>query len=146
MTTEQARPATAEHPVFGAVIHAYTRAQALEDGVLVGASAELHAQTGFQYPVAYTAAVYSDVIEWGAADGERTGEGQNQDGRERDVLMMLNFAIRAGQGRPPTDTLHYHLSRVNRFTGQSETVRLKAVVGPGDRREPVMTVMLPEEG
>lgn len=49
------------------VIHAYTRAQAIADGVLVDIS-ETAKEAGFRYPVACTSAVWSDCIEWTGKD------------------------------------------------------------------------------
>ena len=41
--------------LFGEVIYTYTRAQAIEDGVLIDAT-EMAKETGFKWPVALTAA------------------------------------------------------------------------------------------
>ena len=44
------------------VIDAYTRAQALEDGVLVDVS-EMAKEAGIKFPVALTATVYGQYVE-----------------------------------------------------------------------------------
>jgi len=48
-------------PVFGPVIYAYTRAQAIDDGVLVDASA-LAQEAGIRYPVAVTRGLWERHI------------------------------------------------------------------------------------
>ena len=53
--------------LFGEVISTYSRAQALEDGVLVDAG-EMATEAGFRIPVALTAAVWSDCVAWTDAD------------------------------------------------------------------------------
>lgn len=44
---------------FGGVIHSYSRAQAIEDGVLVDVSS-MAKEAGFIWPVAVTAAVWGN--------------------------------------------------------------------------------------
>ena len=53
--------------IFGPVIMSYTRAQALEDGVLVDAG-PLAREAGFHWPVALTRAVWEDCV---SLDGGR---------------------------------------------------------------------------
>ena len=47
--------------VFGEVISAYTRAQAIEDGILVDVS-ETAREAGIRYPVALTRAVWESCV------------------------------------------------------------------------------------
>ena len=54
---------------FGEVISTYSRAQAIEDGVLVDAG-EMATEVGFRIPVALTAAAWSDCVVWSHADSE----------------------------------------------------------------------------
>jgi hypothetical protein len=125
------------------VISVYTRAQAIEDGVLVDLSQfGLPAEAGFKYPVACTSAVWA-LIEPTTREAE---EGQSVNGRLWDVLMMLHFAIK--RSRDDSDTTRFQtifrmLGRAR--PGGQRTVTLKAIVGPGDDMEPVITIMLPEE-
>jgi hypothetical protein len=132
--------------IFGEVIHAYSRTQAIEDGVLVVANAELAHNAGFVYPVAYTRAVFEDCIDWTDADAERTGALDDAPGREWDVLQQLRRAIRAAGD---ADRVHFAVARISRserHSGQEpETVQLFAHCGPGDNAEPVFTVMKSED-
>jgi hypothetical protein len=61
-----------------------------------------------------------------------------------DVLPLLRFAIRASKGGPCAVCLGVCVRSDNRERTQP-VVRLKALCGPGDDGEPVITVMTPEE-
>lgn len=116
------------------VIHAYTRADALRDGVLVDVS-KVAAEAGITWPVAVTAAV------WGRYVRVPPGvEHQDEAGRLWDVVFMLAMAARTR----PAHELLYRLY-VRNDNRRPRAVTLKAVCGPGDQGEPVITVMLPEE-
>jgi hypothetical protein len=116
--------------LFGEVISSYSRAQALEDGVLVDVT-ETAREAGIKYPVALTRAVFEKCV----ALPKRYRGLEDERGRLWDVLSMFRFAAH----RNDADTLHYQLIVSRR------TVTLKAVCGPGDTPEPVITIMLPEE-
>ncbi len=131
---------------FGPVIHTYTRAQAIEDGVLIDVSKTAR-EAGFTLPVAITAAAYADTVEWTKADSERQRVYQDQSGRLWDALYMAVFAIRARSARPNDTTMEYEFYRVpcgGRAT-KPRRVTLKLVIGPGDDAEPVVTIMMPDE-
>lgn len=127
------------------VIHAYTRAQALEDGVLVDLT-EWAGETGFTIPVAITRAAWCDFIEWDEADDRRKPEftGQDVRGRAHDVLWMLYLAVRRGQGGRRVDFELYRVPREGRGL-RPRKASLYALCGPGDNAEPVITIMLPNE-
>ena len=129
--------------LFGDLIYSYTRAQAIEDGVLIDAT-EMAKQAGFQWPVALTAAVWADCVVWSDADNERQAY-QDQSGRLWDVLFMACYAIRTaknGDQQLPFDL--YCIPR-NGCATKSQRLTLKLILGPGDDSEPVITIMLPEE-
>ena len=56
--------------LFGDVVSTYTRAQALDDGVLVDAG-PLARDAGLTWPVALTAAAWADCVAWTEADTQR---------------------------------------------------------------------------
>jgi hypothetical protein len=122
---------------FGPVIYAYTRAQALADGVLVDLS-DLAREAGFRVPLAVTEAVYAyldpsqDLID----------EGQSLNGRARDMLQVLYFAAAVS---PDRSEIHFKVLFVLTPGCPPEPVELKAICGPGDDGEPVLTVLLPNE-
>ena len=120
------------------VIYAYTRAQALEDAILVDVS-EMAKEAGIKFPVALTSAVYGKYVE--VSDGIT---GQDEGGRLWDILWMLRCAARQCQ----EDALHFQLYVRNHNRERldyQDLVTLKALCGPGDQGEPVITVMLPAE-
>lgn len=75
------------------VIHAYTRAQALEDGLLFDCGS-LAKEAGFKWPVAVTERLYRDYLTPAA---ELLDEGQSFTGRLWCVLSVLRFAIQSSK-------------------------------------------------
>ena len=118
------------------LIFAYTRSQAIEDGVLVDVTTTAQ-EAGIKYPVALTRAVWCRYIE--VPEGV---ECQDEAGRLWDVLSMLAFATR--RSREPGDTLHYQFY-VKNDNRRPKLVTLKAVCGPADNGAPCITVMEPSE-
>lgn len=127
--------------IFGPVIHSYTRAQAIADGALVDITATA-TEGGIAFPVAMTASLHADCVTWTAEDEASKGEtGQSEKARLWDVVWMTLNAIR--RSRAGTTEVIVTMYRVPR-TGDSldaEEIRFKAVCGPGDRSEPVITLM-----
>ena len=121
------------------LIHAYTRRQAIEDGVLVDVS-DTAREAAFRIPVAVTSAVWAEYVEVppGVA-------GQDERGRLWDVLWMLLVAIRVNGGGGGAEIRYrLHVRNDNR-DGEPPLVELKAVCGPDDDGAPCVTVMLPGE-
>lgn len=120
------------------VIYRYTRKQAIEDGVLVDLT-EWSREVGFTIPVACTSAVWHEYV----VPPEGTRElGQSERGRAHDLLWMLFLAIR--KSRNGGDRLNYEVIFLDRKR-RHVTVTLKAICGPGDDGEPVMTILTPNE-
>jgi len=118
------------------IIYAYTRAQALEDGVLVDVS-EMAKEAGIKFPVALTSAVYGKYVE--VPDGVTA---QDERGRLWDILWVFRFAAAKFNGS--TLLFKLHVRNDNRDC-IPPLVTLKAVCGPGDTPEPVITIMFPDE-
>ena len=72
------------------LISTYTRAQAIADGALVPATAATATEAGWKHPVAYTAAAHAQAVAWSdeVEAGKEYHSGQDQSGREWDVLSM----------------------------------------------------------
>ena len=139
LTKEQGEPQDLVE-LFGEPIHTYTRQQALDDGFLVDVS-NLAREAGISFPVALTSAAWADCVEWSEADSKRQTY-QDEAGRLWDVLWMLKLAARRGGSE-----IRFQLYRVPRG-GRGVKPRLtvlKALCGPGDQGEPVITIMLPGE-
>ena len=128
---------------FGDVISTYTRAQAIEDGVLIDVSS-MAREAGFKWPVAMTSTAWADCVAWTDDDSLQQVH-QDQSGRLWDVVFMASHAIRAS--RSSGDRLLFQLYRVARdgYSTEAVLVTLKLIVGPGDTGEPVMTILLPYE-
>jgi hypothetical protein len=119
------------------VISVYTRAQALEDG-LVDVS-EMAKEAGIKFPVALTAAVYGQYVE--VPEGIT---GQDERGRLWDILWMFRCAAAKFDGSTLLFKL-YVRNHTRERLGSRDLVTLKAVCGRGDTPDPVITIMLPEE-
>jgi hypothetical protein len=120
------------------LIHRYTRADALRDGVLIDVSTTAR-EAGFTYPVALTAAAWARCVA--VPPGVRC---QDEAGRLWDVLTMLRLAVRGQGGGAAEVRFGVHVRNDNRDR-TPPLVRLKVVCGPGDHGEPVVTVMMPHE-
>ena len=132
---------------FGPVFSSYSRQDALADGMLVDVS-EMAQEAGFSIPVAVTTAVWHDCIDW-PKDSEQ-GFGPSIDGRPWDVLKMAYFKIRST--RDQSEDLLYQLGVIHTDIKpdvdedtMSKVKTLKINIGPGDKREPVLTIMQPNE-
>ncbi|WP_435010199.1 DUF6573 family protein [Tundrisphaera lichenicola] len=119
------------------VIFSYTRAEAIADGVLVDVS-KMAKEAGLKYPVALTSGVWAECVA--VPEGV---EGQDEDGRLWDVLFMLTWFIRRGNGGDRVDFgVHVRKDNAEKIP---PLVKLYALCGPGDDGEPVITIMLPHE-
>jgi hypothetical protein len=143
------------NPFDGAdIISVYTRGDAIRDGVLVPVldlvpdEPDFARQAGWAIPVALTTAVASIVIPT-----EREARDYHQDAKGR-LWDLLSMAAMYGARRDADGVVFpciFWLAGPDRVSSglveraQQKTLRLKAVVGPGDDGSPVATIMLPEE-
>ena len=138
------------------LIFTYTRAQAIEDGVLIDVS-DTAAEEGVLYPVAVTARVWAELIVPALVLRERFC--QSEKGRLLDVFGMLRSAV-IGRIKPVkryrdglNDVIHFQVpvqmlvqrQKVVKKKREVQLITLKAVCGPGDYMEPVITIMMPDE-
>lgn len=119
------------------LIHSYSRAQAIEDGVLIDVS-DTAREAGFTFPVALTHAVHASYVE--VPEGVPC---QDPSGRLWDILWMLRHAIRSQPSSGPE--VKFQLLVQNTRKGPPRLVTLKSLCGPGDEGEPVITILLPDE-
>ena len=127
------------------MIHSYSRAEAIEDGMLLDVT-PIASGMGFRYPTAITHAVWHDCIAWDDAEGERKGIVHDETWRLHHVLARLLNAIRALTSGPE-DRILFDILRVP-CAGASDAaaaVSLMSVCGPGDTLEPVITISFPGE-
>ena len=123
------------------VIYSYSRGEAIEDGVLIDVSAvrpDLVKEAGIKIPVAVSEAAWKQYVEVLAGV-----DGQDVDGRLWDILQMF---VHVARGARDSDTVYFsvHVRNDNR-EGMPPLVKLKAIIGPGDEGEAVLTIMRPEE-
>jgi hypothetical protein len=144
-----------DHPGWGPteVISVYSREQAIEDGLLVDCTHELfdelNRNAGVIFDVALTQAVFHRYVEV----PEQFQGSQDIKGRYWDILWMYRMAVQ--RGGPDNTYLLFEILCLPNGPGVEENekpeggayrlVRLKAVAGPGDRGEPCLTFMLPNE-
>jgi hypothetical protein len=119
------------------LIHGYSRAQALADGVLIDVSPTAR-EAGIRYPVALTAAARERCVA--VPPGVAC---QDEAGRLWNLVWLLRCAIGRSDGGSEV-RFAVHVRNDNRER-TPPLVQLRAVCGPGDNGEPVVTVMLPGE-
>lgn len=125
--------AKTESEPFGPVIYAYTRDDAIADGVIVDVT-ETAREMGYKIPVGVTRAVW-DIIEKKPAT-------QDIKGRLWDLLWMLSLRIRGTRAAGRSQVLFDVLMQ----SGRTKRWTFKAVMGgDGPNGEPCLTIMLPGE-
>ena len=137
--------------IFGDVIYAYTRAQAIEDGVLIDVT-ETAREAGVKVPTALTSAVWADYV---AVPEEMKGH-QDESGRLWDLLWMFSIAVRTGRMKGDIGIFEVIFAKPDKGDWRSNEqphdgsrtqrlVTLKAVCGPSDDGSPCITILRPEE-
>ena len=133
-TTRRHNPDQQPQPIYR-----YTRAQAIDDGMLIDltewASATKGFHGGFRVPLAVTAGVWADLNAIPASKQSS----QDVRGRVHDLLWMASLAARrAGETSTVNFQVIMHLGRTSRQT-------YKLMIHPGDHGEPVVTILRPNE-
>ena len=124
--------------IFGEVIYAYTRKQAIADGFQVEVSKTAQ-EAGIRFPVFITRTAFDAYVTV-----PPDVSGQDEAGRLWDVVWMLRFAIRkavSGQSRLP---FALYVRNDNRA---AKLVKLVAMCGALDidDPQPAITITLPDE-
>ncbi len=124
------------------LIYAYTRSQALADGVLVDIS-QMAREAGFRYPAVITADLHARITP---NEREKT-LGQSYEGRLWDVIFLASFtARRAGLAdRCSFNVSLFKADEAPPHRTHRHTLSLWMMVGPGDQGEPVITIGFPED-
>jgi hypothetical protein len=127
----------AESP-FGPVIYAYTRSQAVADGVQVEVTKTAQ-EAGIKFPMFLTRAVFDNYV---AVPPDVTG--QDEAGRLWDLVWMARFAILRSHGH--TDRLPVALY-VRNDNHRAKLVKLIAVCSALDidDPQPALTLMMADE-
>lgn len=120
-------------------VYTYTRKQAIEDGVLIDITDTTN-EMGFSFPIAITRAVWNGYIV-----PDKKLKQQSSKSRLYDVISSLYFSI---YHSPATRDLLFKtvfMMADKQLNYIYKTIRLKAISSAGDKGEPVITIMLPEE-
>lgn len=118
--------------LFGKVIFSYTRARAIEDGVLVDLTKLFPEVTRcYRYPVACTDTVWNMVEQ-----GLREAPGTDATGIVHDLMQMSQKGI---YERPAPDTVYFNV--IIAGVNDGRPVQLKMHCGPSDDLSPCMTLM-----
>ena len=118
------------------IVYSYSRARAIRDGVLIDVT-ETAREAGLGYPTAITASVWADYVR--VPEG---AEEQDEAGRLWDIPWMCRCGILHSREAEAELLFQLHVRNDNR---RATLVKLRAVCGPGDELEPVITIMLPNE-
>ena len=102
-------------------------------------ASDLAREAGFVFPVALTETLYHGYI---VPALDLVAEGQSIQGRLWDLLFVLRFAIAKARD---TDTILFKVLFLMSPGSTPVPIDLKAVCGPGDDGEPVLTIMLADE-
>jgi hypothetical protein len=123
---------------FGPVIYAYTRKQAVADGVQVEVTKTAQ-EAGIKFPMFLTRAVFDAYVA--VPEGVT---GQDEAGRLWDVVWMARFAIL--RSRPGCDRIAVALY-VRNDNRAARLVKLIATCGALDIDDPkpAITVLMPDE-
>ena len=128
--------------VFGPVLSAYPRAQAIEEGVLVDVS-ETGREAGFTIPVAITQTVWNRLV---ALPDGYLGY-QDEKGRLWDVVWMASHAARRNRNADRV-TMCVHVRDIRKDLRDSMAAPRKhfpiVAIGGGDAGT-VITIMFPED-
>ncbi|MDX1252191.1 MAG: hypothetical protein IDH49_08110 [Gammaproteobacteria bacterium] len=125
------------------MISVYTRAEAIDDGVLINVS-KMAAEAGFRCAVALTQGVYAECVAWSEEDSLRQTY-QDEPQRLWDVVWMATNAARSA--KPGETRTPFQLYCVPR-DGKSHKPKLTTLhlhAGSGDDGEMVITIMLTHE-
>ena len=124
------------------VVYAYTRKQAIEDGVLIEVPQAALRPLGIRYPVAITRNLWARCIGpiGEEPDPMKLAEPENRDQMHRLAAMLWVFRSAAKSPRGKADLMTLCLPDVD-----ERPTEVWAHCGPGDTPEPVITLMLPED-
>jgi hypothetical protein len=116
--------------LFGEIIFAYTRAQAIADGALVDVSNRAK-RFAIRFPVALTTALYAAI----------TRDADTDAAKHLCVdLLLITMRRKIAAATGPTDRIDFTVK-----IPQAPAIDVYALCTPGDTSDPVITVMLPHE-
>lgn len=120
------------------IISSYSRAQAIDDGVLVDLMQDVMkdvCRQHYKYPIACTSAVL-DIIQRAVENKRHCND---YAGVLHDILHMSKVYCR----KLSESAVMFRV--IIRGAGRKSVYDFKLICGPGDAGEPVITIMLPHE-
>ncbi|WP_017462050.1 MULTISPECIES: DUF6573 family protein [Rhodanobacteraceae] len=133
-----------DESMFGPVIHSYSRAEAIDDGVLVEVPESASRAAGFKVPLAMTASAWGATMGFGTDLAELLAKATAVLAAAMLEYRQSEHRAKLGLAEPVGDCLFFAYD-AEREDGGVDVVQLKMQIGPGDNAEPVGTVMLPGE-
>jgi len=119
------------------LIFSYSREQAITDGILLDVTNTAQ-EAGIKYPVAITSALWDTLVK---PSPELEAQGQSFDGRLWDLLFIFSYYARSTTGSIIIYECLFQMTQ----SEEPELHKIKAIIGPGDTIDPVITIMLPDE-
>jgi len=128
--------------IFGEPIFTYSRAQALEDGVLKDVT-DGAAAMGFKVPVAIAINCWNENVAWPSEEPmERLGY---ETAREYILLHEAMRHMLATRDKPVSGDLEFEVPALRYPDQEIELNRVFVNVGPGDEGEVVVTIMASQD-
>lgn len=128
----------ASNTLCDSIIHGYSRADALHDGVLHDLT-DLARTAGIRWPVAIAAHAWADTVAWPDELG-----GETERARAWDVVWLARNAIRAA-GTDGGNRIEFTVACTSATNPHPRQVLLAVHAGPGDQGEPVLTITSPAD-
>jgi hypothetical protein len=136
MSNFQSNKTDGSESLFGEVISSYTRAQAIEGGVLIDVTPTA-LEAGFRFPVAATAALMGAIETI-----PRQYSHEDREGRLRDVLWIASVSAR--KAKPGCSRIAFEvILHIEGTKKQHQTLIFD--IGPGDTPAPVITIGFPAD-
>ena len=125
--------------IWGEVIYAYSRKNAIDDGYLVDVT-QTAKEAGILFPVVLTRTVWGTYVE--VPTGVTC---QDEKGRLWDILWMYRCEfLRLKKNGKLKEAFFFELY-VRNTNKDPKLIKLKGMIHPGDNGEGVITIMLPTE-
>lgn len=136
----QETPPSFQVDFFGDLISVYSRNQAIEDGVLVNFSdpesdTAVVCRQHFKHPIACTSAVFAIM--------EKAVNNPNYCNDYAGILHDMLYMSKVMGRKIDDSTVLFRV--IIQGAGRNKYHDFKLVVGPGDKFEPVITILLPDE-
>gem|GEM_PF-1592640 len=129
-------------PIFGGptelnTVYAYSRARAIEDGVLIDVTRQAK-DLGIRCPAALTALVWAEIVTASVAD--EFANDITEETRVKELLEMAAMQMEATTNKAAR-FLYYATTSIN----SSKNFELMVIMSAGDDGREVLTVMFPHE-